>query len=201
MNTAPILPRNDAVLTFLANRRSCLSKTLLPPVPDRQELREILTIASRAPDHGKLVPWRFVILERDDCVAYATAVMERAMDLHGQEKRARMAANTYANKHLCVVVIERGDAQAAIPIHEQRLAVGGVCFNLLSTCLACGWGTQWLTGWTMEDRTLIGPLLGVKAQERVAGMFPIGTPTEIPAERPRPEMGDIVQWGLAANEP
>ncbi|MEM8537991.1 MAG: nitroreductase family protein [Pseudomonadota bacterium] len=187
--------RNQPVLDFLSSRRSRISSTLQPPVPARAEVQDILQIASRVPDHGKLVPWRFVVLEREDCIAYGDALYDVRMAQEVGEKRAEMAANNYRKRHLVIAVIESVKTETTIPQSEQTFAVGGVCFNLLATLLASGWGAQWLSG---VDADLEQRMLGVAPHERVAGMIHVGTGADSVTDRPRPDMDAITTWGLQA---
>ena len=67
---------NPAAMEFLLNRRSRPAKTLTTPVPDRAALMPILTAAARSPDHGKLEPWRFMVLERNALLRLAALIDE-----------------------------------------------------------------------------------------------------------------------------
>jgi len=188
--------RNTAALDFLATRRSRPSKLLRAPVPDRAEVAQLLTIASRSPDHKKLVPWRFVVMEKADLTRLGDAVHARALDLGRSEARANMAAGQFLKADLVIAVVESPVENEDVPAFEQTLAVGGVAAALLNACLASGWGANWLTGWVSQDRTIMGPLLGVTEGERVAAFVHIGSYDEAPPDRPRPDLDEIVTWGL-----
>ena len=190
--------RNAPVLDFLRSRPSRPSKLLRTPVPGRDEVTELLTMASRSPDHKKLVPWRFVVLDRDACTTLGEAVHARALDLGRSEARANMAAGQFLKAYLVVVVVESPVENEDVPAFEQTLAVGGVCAALLNAALASGWGANWLTGWVSQDPNITGPVLGLEAHERVAAFMHIGSYDEAPPDRPRPEMDEITTWGTAS---
>ena len=186
-------PNPDA-LTFLRTRRSRPAKTLGLPVPDRETLADLLTIAARSPDHGMLEPWRFVVLERAACLRLAGAVTARGDALGlDPEKTAKMEAQ-FANAHLAVAVVSSPKASEKIPQVEQVLSAGAVCLSLLNACLAAGWGANWLTGWASHDRDFVRDELGLRDNETVAGLIHIGTETATPPERPRPDVAAITTW-------
>ncbi|MBW0156694.1 nitroreductase family protein [Sedimentimonas flavescens] len=186
--------RNDEVLRFLLTRRSRPPKTLKAPAPERAELTELLTAAARVPDHGKLEPWRFVVLERPalerlagDAGAYAAA---KGID----EATSAKGINQFADSPLCVAVISVPRPTDKVPQIEQTLSVGAACYGLLSAALAAGWGAGWLTGWVAHDRDFAASAFGLQEGEWVAGLVHIGTEGATPPERPRPDMGQIITW-------
>lgn len=187
-------PRPD-VLDFLLTRRSRPAKTLGTDAPDRATLETLLTAASRTPDHGKLVPWRFIVLTDDrlrrDIAATATARMEAmALDADKIEKNAR--AFSYGGA--IVVVIASPKPSEKIPAWEQELAAGGVCLALLNATLAAGWGANWLTGPVCRDASFLASAFGCVDGEFVAGFIHIGNETVTPADRDRPELSAITEW-------
>jgi len=177
------------VLWFLARRRSTSAVTLTAPAPSSDQLSDLLRIAARAPDHGKLSPWRFVILEGD---AKATLV-GRLEDLAGRRNDPQLAAKLAKLKipPMAVVVVSSPKPGATIPEWEQILSAGAVCTNLLTAALAMGFGANWITDWYSYD-TEATAILGVQAGERVAGVLLLGTPREPPLERERPDLAPLV---------
>ncbi|SLN43418.1 nitroreductase family protein [Pseudooctadecabacter jejudonensis] len=187
-------PRNQPALDFLLTRRSRPAKTLQAPVPDRDALTEILTAAARTPDHGKLEPWRFIVLEKPALTRLAALAETRAAPLGvAEDKRAKGIAQ-YADADLAVAVIETQVASDKIPAIEQTYSAGAVCLSLLNAALAAGWGANWLSGWASHDRTFAEIGLGLASHERVAGFIHIGTETNAPPERPRPDLAQKVSW-------
>lgn len=186
-------PRPE-VLDFLLTRRSRPAKTLTPPVPGREALMPILTAAARSPDHGKLEPWRFLVLERGALLRLAALVEALGPELgKTPEDIAKMRAQ-FADAHLAVAVIFSPKPSPKIPEIEQLLSAGAVCLALLNAALASGWGANWLTGWAAHDHGFAGAGLGLAPQERVAGLIHIGTETAAPPDRPRPDMAALTTW-------
>ncbi len=185
---------NQAVMDFLLSRRSRPAKTLTTPVPSREDLVPILTAAARSPDHGKLEPWRFIVLERAALKRLAEVVEARGKSLGRDEADVSKARVQFESAHLAVAVIEVQKPSEKIPPIEQTYAVGGVCLALLNAALASGWGANWLSGWPSHDRGFLEAGLALDNDERVAGFIHIGTETSQPPERPRPDVEAITSW-------
>lgn len=185
---------NPAALEFLLTRRSRPAKTLTTPVPDRDALLPILTAAARTPDHGKLEPWRMIVLERPALERLATLARDRAAALGYDADQADKGASQFEQGNLAVAVIEVRMDSDKIPDLEQTYSAGAVCLALLNAALAAGWGANWLSGWPSHDRGFMTEGMGLAAHERVAGLIHIGTETTAPPERPRPDMNRIVTW-------
>ena len=187
---------NPAALDFLRTRRSRPAKTLAGPVPDRAALRPLLEAAARTPDHGKLEPWRFIVLEKPDLARLAAAVPERGAALGLDPASIEKAATQFAMADLVVAVVSAPVASEKVPEIEQVYSAGAVCLALLNAALAAGWGANWLSGWPSHDGAFREAHLGLAAHERIAGLIHIGTETATPPERPRPDLDRIVTWGL-----
>lgn len=195
METSDIMPnRNQAVLDFLLSRRSRPAKTLTGPAPGKDQLKELLTAAARTPDHGKLEPWRFVVLSKPKLTDLAKLADERAEALGLDADKAAKGRGQFENGQICVAVIEVQKPSEKIPAIEQTYSAGAVCLALLNAGLAAGWGANWLSGWPSHDRGFIEQGLGLAANESVAGFIYFGTETATPPERPRPNLDDIVTW-------
>lgn len=189
------MPTADpAALKFLATRRSRPARTLTLPVPDRPALRALLTVAARSPDHGKLEPWRFIVLERPALQRLAGCVPECGARLGKPPEDIAKATAQYADAHLVVAVIAVPRPSDKIPPIEQSYSAGAVCLSLLNAALAAGWGANWLTGWAAHDESFRRSTLGLSGAERVAGMIHIGTQTATPPDRPRPDIAAITTW-------
>ncbi|MEM9196786.1 MAG: nitroreductase [Pseudomonadota bacterium] len=185
-------PRPE-VLDFLATRRSRPAKTLIPPGPSETALSKLLTIAARSPDHGMLVPWRFLVIRGAALARLAGQAQARAQALGKDPSDAEKAFNVFANAPLIVAVIASPKPSEKIPSVEQTLSAGAVCLSLLNAALAAGWGANWLTGWMAYDRPFLD-LIGLEPAEYVAGYLHIGTESVAPAERARPEISAITAW-------
>jgi len=185
---------NPAALEFLLTRRSRPARTLVPPVPDRAALSAILTAGARCPDHGKLEPWRFIVLERKALLRLAGLVVRCAARLGLDADATDKMRCQFADSHLAVVVVSSPKPSEKVPEIEQHLSAGAVCLSILNATLASGWGANWLTGWPAFDRTFLREGLRLGSGEFVAGFIHIGTGTTVPPERPRPDMEAITEW-------
>lgn len=185
---------NSATLDFLLNRRSRPAKTLRLPVPDRTALGPILTAAARSPDHGKLEPWRFIVLERGALDRLAGLVEQAGARLDKSPEDIAKARSQFADSHLAVAVIEVQKPSDKIPAIEQTYSAGAVCLALLNAALASGWGANWLTGWASHDAEFAAAAMGLQPHERIAGFIHLGTETSTPPERPRPDLQSITTW-------
>lgn len=187
---------NIAVLDFLGQRLSQPAKIFAPPVPDDAALTEILRIATRVPDHGKLEPWRLIVLKRPDFDHLANLAVARAEELGADAEKTEKARGQFDRGHLAVAVIASPKASEKIPEAEQLLSAGALCYNIVVTATAAGWGANWLSGWPAHDAIFRARAFGCSEVERVAGIVHIGTPSNRLGERPRPDLSKIVQWGL-----
>jgi nitroreductase len=185
---------NPAALDFLLTRRSRPAKTLTGPAPDDARLTTLLTAAARTPDHGKLEPWRFIVLKGKALERLAEATRLRGVALGKEEAMIEKSVSAFADSPLCVVVVEVQKDSPKIPPIEQTYSAGAACLALLNAALADGWGANWLSGWMAFDRPLVEKELGLAENESVAAYMHIGTETSTPPERPRPDVQAITQW-------
>jgi len=185
---------NPAALDFLLTRRSRPAKTLAEPVPDRATLETLLTAAARTPDHGKLEPWRFIVLGKGAMERLAEAVQLRGDAIGLDPEQITKGRNQFDQGHLAVAVIEVRKPSEKIPALEQTYSAGAVCLTLVNAALAAGWGANWLSGWPSHDREFMVAELGLGDNERIAGLVHIGTETSAPPERPRPDVTAITTW-------
>lgn len=187
---------NPAALEFLLSRRSRPAKTLTTPVPSREALLPLLTAAARTPDHGKLEPWRFIVLGQAALARLGQTARLRAQELGYDAEKADKGANQFETGTLAVAVIEVQRDSAKIPPLEMTYSAGAACLALLNAALAAGWGANWLSGWPSHDAGFGQAALGLAENERIAGFIHIGTETATPPERPRPDLEKIVTWAL-----
>ena len=188
---------NQAALDFLLTRRSRPARTLTTPVPSREELTPILTAGARTPDHGKLVPWRFIVLERAALERLAGEVMARGAARGETPKRIEKMHSQFADAHLAIAVVSTPVASEKVPQIEQVFSAGAACLALLNAALAAGWGANWLSGWASHDPEFLSVALGLGENDAVAGFIHIGTETMAPPERPRPDLDAITEWVTA----
>ena len=185
---------NPAAMEFFLTRRSRPAKILRPPVPDRDALLPILTAAARVPDHGKLEPWRFIVLEKPALARLAALAEIRGAGMGLDPDRVAKGVMQLADADLAVAVIHVPRPTDKVPAIEQVLSAGAACLSLVNAALASGWGASWLTGWHMHDAEFCREGLGLADGEWVAGLVHIGTETSAPPERPRPDIAAITTW-------
>ncbi|MEG3124915.1 nitroreductase family protein [Sphingomonas sp. GB1N7] len=179
-------------LSLLATRRSGKPRDLTLPGPDAAQMADILTIAARTPDHGKLAPWRFVIVPDDRRAALAQIITDAYRAERPQAARLEIESlEQFAHQApALVVVMFSPKTESHIPLWEQELSAGAVCMNLLHAVHASGFAGGWLTGWPSFSDT-VRDAFGA-APERIAGFMFLGTPGRALDERPRPDMNRIV---------
>ena len=185
---------NPAALEFLETRRSRPAKTLRGPAPSREELLHLLKIAARSPDHGKLEPWRFLVLEKPALARLADTLPATGSRLGIEPEKIDKSVADYANSELAVAIIASPVESPKIPEIEQTLSAGAVCMQLLNAALAAGWGANWLSGWASHDREWREANLGLASHEWVAGLIHIGTESATPPDRPRPDLDAKTEW-------
>jgi len=185
---------NPAALDFLLSRRSRPAKTLIAPAPTRDQLAPILTAAARTPDHGKLEPWRFIVIEQDAMARLGALTDARGAALGKAEADINKCRNQFDLGQLAVVVVETQVASEKIPPIEQTYSAGAACLALLNAALASGWGANWLSGWVSHDAEFRREGLGLGDDERIAGIIHIATESCAPPERPRPDVAAKTIW-------
>jgi nitroreductase len=198
--SAAYRPSADDLLTLLETRRSVPLTTLTDPGPTEDQLRRMLTIAARVPDHGGLEPWRFIIVEGEArrqasaLLAPIFAAENATMETEKREKFTDIIARVLTHAPLIVIVVSRTDPAARIPAWEQDLSAGAVCMNLLNAAHALGFAGTWLTGWAAYSPGAYR-VLGIVSGEKVAGLVYVGTAKEMPTDRKRPDLGTIMtRW-------
>lgn len=174
-------------LALLALRRSTKVVRLAEPGPDAAQTDALLRLAARVPDHGKLGPWRFVVIEGEARARAGEALASVCAD----EASAAIARNTFLRAPLCVMVVSAATPHAKIPEWEQLLSAGAACQNLLLAAYAMGFGGCWLTGWAVYDARGRSAL-GLAEHERIAGFIHLGAPSETPTERVRADWRERV---------
>lgn len=185
---------NPVALEFLLTRRSRPAKTLTTPVPDRAALGPILRAGLRTPDHGKLEPWRLIVLERDALLRLADLADTRGQALGLDAESIAKARGPFDKGNLAVAVVESPVIAVKVPAIEQSYSAGAVCLSLLNAALAAGWGANWLSGWPSHDREFLAKGLALSPHERLAGFIHIGTEKSAPTDRPRPDIEEKVTW-------
>jgi nitroreductase len=180
-------------LDLLLSRRSGSAKAMGEPGPSREQLAAILKAGARAPDHGKLFPWRFIVFEGDGRERFGRMLGE-ILEAEGErERQIDEETKSFLRAPLVVGVISAAREFIKIPVWEQELSAGAVCQNLLIAAHASGFVANWITEW-YAYHPKVKERLGLKPGERVAGFIYVGTSTMELEERPRPEMDKIVSY-------
>lgn len=185
---------NQDALDFLLTRRSRPAKTLSTPVPTAAQLKPMLQAAARTPDHGRLEPWRFIVIEKSAMARLADVAETCGRALELDAEQITKGRGQFDQGHLAVAVIEVQKPSEKIPPIEQTYSAGAVCLALLNAALTSGWGANWLSGWASHDRSFMEEALDLKSNEKIAGFIHIGTATSTPPDRPRPDLDKITTW-------
>lgn len=186
----PLPVRDEAALARLRRRRSAPAQSLTAPGPDADQLAILLETAARTPDHGKLFPWRFVVIEGPAKARLVEALRPLA-DSQAEPVKAASVLAKLSAPPVSVLVVSRPIPGHKVPVWEQQLSAGAVCMNLEHAADAMGFSSSWITDWYAYD-VRARPLFGLADGEQVAGFIHLGTLAEGPAERPRPDMAAIV---------
>lgn len=190
---------NASAYETLMTRRSVKARDMQGPGPDRDAMEKILTAGLRVPDHGKLAPWRFVVLEGDARCMLGEAIARALVDEQETSERIAEKMKGYATQGpVLVVAIYSPKDDRPIPEWEQMLSTGAACQNMLIAATALGYAVQWLTGWGSYSPSVC-KALGMNDQEKIAGFLFFGNHGEAPDERPRPALADHVTWGWPAD--
>lgn len=194
MTDISLLSPRPEVQDFLATRRSRPAKTLRAPAPDRAALLPLLEAALRVPDHGKLEPWRLIVLDGDALTRLADLTTRLGTAQDRDPEKLPKAAAMFAEAPLMVAIVAAPKPSDKIPEVEQTLSAGAACLGLVNAALAAGWGANWLSGWMACDRDWLTQGLSLAPTEWVAGFVVLGTETAVPPDRPRPDVAALTTW-------
>lgn len=189
------MPRNEKLIEFLKTRRSMPAFQMKEPGPSKEEIEEILTLATRVPDHGKLAPWRFIVMTGDarKRITMELARIAKADKPDLSDEMVQVEETRFLRAPVVVAVVSKAGPHMKIPEWEQIMSAGAVCLNMVIAANALGYVSNWLTEWMAFDERAYR-ILGVEPGEKVAGFIHIGS-TDFPVvERPRPALADIVTW-------
>lgn len=176
----------------LAVRRSAPAQVLTGPGPSRAEVERILHLGARTPDHGKLFPWRFVVMGPESRSALAERLAPHTAR-QADPVKARNVLSKLTAPPLTILVVSTPVEGHKVPVWEQQLSAGAVCMNLEHAANALGYSASWITDWYSYDPQAV-ELLGLVKGEQVAGFIHVGTLAEPPLERPRPDLAAKVDY-------
>ncbi len=176
----------STLLSHLQTRRSGKPRDMVAPGPSDAEIDQMITIAARTPDHGKLAPWRFVVIPQDRRAAFAALLRKAYADEQEQATAAQLeACDRFAHEGQALIVVLSSPVESHIPQWEQTMSTGAATMNLLHAAHAMGYVASWLTGWAAyspQVRDAFG-----SPHETIAGFVYIGSPGRPLDERPRPD--------------
>lgn len=186
----------SSALSLLKTRKSASVKAMSEPGPTPEQLKTILEIAVRVPDHGKLAPWRLVLFEGEARRQFGKVIRARWQDLHPEHGAEALTfqSGLFLRAPTVLVVVSRAGPHVKIPEWEQLLSAGALTQNILLAAAALGVGAQWNTDWIAYD-TEIMKAMGLSAHEKVVGIVYFGTPAAELEDRPRPDPESLVtRW-------
>jgi len=185
----------QSVIDFLLERRSALSKDIKAPGPDEAGLATILKAASRVPDHGKLAPWRFIVIKGPARAAFGAVLAEAYEQAVAKPEAEHREAEEqrFAAVPVIVAVVSKNIMHIKIPHWEQILSTGAVCQNMLIAANAMGFAAQWTTDWLSYNEDVL-KALGLEEGEQIAGYIYLGSTDEKLEDRRRPALSDIVTY-------
>lgn len=189
------MTENKALKDYLAVRRSIPAFQMREPGPDTNQIEELLRLASRVPDHGKLAPWRFIVYRGEERARIGAKLLELrlAVEPNLSAELIEVEKARFTRAPVVIAIVSKAAPHAKIPDWEQLMSAGALCLNTLFAANAIGYAANWLTEWFAYDERAY-PLLGVKPGEKVAGFIHVGS-TDFPVtERPRPELSETVTW-------
>lgn len=183
----------NPTIELLLSRRSVAPRLLSAPAPSPDEVRTLLTIAARVPDHGRAVPWRFIVIDPDGGARLGELIASAFMTDHPDALPATIETERgrLLRAPLVIAIVSSPHDNPKAPELEQILSAGAAGMSLLIAANAMGYGANWHTEWYAYDRRILSEL-GLKDDERIAGFVHIGTPIERPGDRARPVLGEIV---------
>jgi nitroreductase len=186
-------PPTPGLLDFLLARRSGSAKAMTGPGPSPDELRTILAASARVPDHGKLAPWRFIVIEGEARARLGEVLAKRTTEIEpdASEIRLEIERGRFLRAPMVVCVVSRVKPGIPIPEWEQELSAGACCMTLLIAATAMGYAANWITEWCAYDE-VVKEYLGLAANERVAGFIYLGKPSAPLEERVRPDPDSLI---------
>lgn len=177
----------------LQTRRSVKAGDLIEPGPDQETIEQIITIAARVPDHGKLAPWRFKVMDKRAQAVFGDVLAVRFAEKHPEASdRLIEKERLRPQRAPLLIVLVFQPVLGKIPVWEQQLSTGAAGMNLLHAAHAYGYAGQWLTEWPAYD-PVIAKHLGCGSDDAVVGFFYIGSASEVPSDRKRPNVRDILK--------
>ncbi len=185
----------SSLLNFLKTRKSASAKAMTGPGPNAAQIAEMLELGVRVPDHGKLSPWRFVVFAGDARELVGEKFSARWQVLHPDHGAESLAfqSGLFVRAPVVIAVVSTAAAHVKIPVWEQQMSAGAVCFNLELAAMAMGFDVQWQTDWVAYDEGAKAAM-NVQPTEQIAGLIYIGTSAVALEDRPRPDAASLTTY-------
>ncbi len=182
-----------SVSAFLKSRKSASAKAMTGPGPSKAQMDEILEIAVRVPDHGKLAPWRFILIEGEGRARIGQGFADlwaNSHPTHGAES-LDFQRGLFMRAPVVLVVVSTAAVHGKIPVWEQQMSAAAVCYNAVLAAMALGFDAQWQSDWVAYDEGAKA-VMGFASEEKVAGIIYIGTSSVVLEDRPRPDVSSLL---------
>lgn len=191
--------RDEGTIEFLLSRRSTVARMMDGPGPDDADLRKIMEAGMRVPDHGRLTPWRFIVIRGDarSTIGDVIATSFKKNNPDAIEEQIEMEQERLSRAPVVIAVVSKVHKEHKIPEWEQILSAGAACQTMLIAAQSMGYAAQWLTEWYSYDAE-VKAAIGVEGEDAIAGFMFFGNEMAEATERARPEYADIVsEWSPA----
>jgi nitroreductase len=172
---------------------------MVEPAPDELELHALLAAAARAPDHGRLRPWRFIVMRGEGLRRFGDLLAETFQRRHPDATPAQLdkERGKPLRAPLIVVVAAIVDTQSNIPVVEQVLSAGAAAQNIMVGAFATGYGCAWKTGDGAYDDD-VKAALGLRPTDAIVGFMYLGTsPAALPPAPPIDLDRYVTDWPAA----
>ncbi len=177
-----------------ALQRRYSARVLQEPAPDDAALSLMFQSAIRAPDHGRLRPWRFIVIKSEDRARFGDLLadyLRRSKGSVSDDALERERGKAF-RAPLIVVVAAKVAADAKIPVIEQTLSAGAAAQNILHAAVALGFNGVWKTGGAAYDDQ-VKAALGLEPKDAIVGFLYMGTDQEGPGSMSRPDWREFVR--------
>jgi nitroreductase len=190
---------DSKTIDFLTTRRSTVARMMGDPGPNDDELRQIMEAGMRVPDHGRLTPWRFIVIRSDarDTIGDVIVNSFKRNNPDAIQEQIEIEQERLTRAPIVIAVVSRVHREHKIPVWEQILSSGAACQTMLIAAQSMGYAAQWLTEWYAYDSD-VKKAIGAEADDEIAGFVYLGNPVGELTDRARPIYDDIVsEWSPA----
>ena len=187
------MDEKTGLINYFSTRRSVPGEFLLEPGPSKEELEKIIAIGLRVPDHGKLNPWRLIVISGDNRALAGEKLAEIALSRNPDidESSLKVERGRFLPAPVTIGVLSSPRPHVKIPEFEQLLSAGAVALNLVHGANAFGYGAQWVTRWFAYD-DFASEMLGAREGEKFVAFIHMGTAAKRLEDKPEPDMGKLV---------